>query len=119
MKKSGPTNPVTQDLIDNIEKLYKKDKAPFWKALLKHLGRSTRIRAEVNVGKLAKYAGKEILVVPGKVLAMGEVTKPFKVAALAYSDTAKAKLDASKVEAMSLDDFIRKSPKASGVKIIV
>ena len=50
---------------------------------------------------------------------MGDVPKSLKVAALAYSDGARKKLEDSKVEFMSIEDLLKKNPKAKGVKLIV
>jgi large subunit ribosomal protein L18e len=120
MKRTGPTNPIIQDLINEIKKVYVKDKVPFYKALLKQLSKPSRARAQVNIGKLDLLADKDlILVVPGKVLSVGEITKSFKVAALSFSQNALEKLNASKIEIMYLEDLIKKAPKAKGVKLVI
>ncbi len=112
-------NPETIELLRSVRDVSRKEKAPFWKALLKHLEKPARIRAEVNIGKLNMFSGKETLVVPGKVLSMGDITGVFEVAALAYSDGARAKLEASKIKFMSLEELLKKNPKAKGVRIII
>ena len=119
MKRTGPMNAETIGLLRSIRDVNRKEKVPFWKALIGHLEKSARRRAEVNIGKLNMFSGKETLVVPGKVLSMGNITKVFEVAALAYSDGAKAKMDASKIKYMSLDELLKKNPKAKAVKIII
>ena len=58
------------------------------------------------------------MVVPGKVLSMGELNKKVKVIALSFSSGAKEKLLKSKHEISTLLEEVKKNPEAKGVNIL-
>ena len=60
----------------------------------------------------------ETIVVPGKVLSQGEITKKIKIAALSFSEKAKEKLLKSKSEILNILEEIKKNPEAKGIKIL-
>ena len=60
----------------------------------------------------------DVIVIPGKVLSTGELTKKIKIVALSISQIAKESLKESKSEFIPLIEEIRKNPKAEGVKIL-
>ncbi len=75
--------------------------------------------AETNLDKINKEAKEgEIIVVPGKVLAQGEINKKIKVVALSFSEAARDKLKDSKSEVITILEEIKKNPSAKGIKII-
>ena len=50
-------------------------------------------KVEVNIWKINKYTKKgEVVIVPGKVLGDGTLDHPVKVAAKAFSESAKKKI---------------------------
>ena len=112
---TGPTNPTLKGLIGQM----KKNKAPFWQRLAKELERPTRQRRAVNVDHLEEQAKnpKEILVIPGKVLAEGIYTKKNTIAAWQFSQKAKEHIQKS-AKTMSLQELLKENPKAKGVRII-
>lgn len=61
---------------------------------------------------------KEVVVVPGKVLAAGKIDHPIIIAALSFSDKAEQKIRAVRGKCLALEDLIRKNPVGSNVKII-
>jgi len=116
-KKSNP-NLVT--LIDVLLNESAKNDAAIWKDVAERLAKPTRLHAEINVSKIEKYAkADEYVVVPGKVLGGGSITKPVKVAALSFSETAKRKIAEAGGKCMKIDELIRENPKGSGVRIMV
>ena len=73
----------------------------------------------VNLDKIDKESKLgDVIVVPGKVLSQGDVTKKIKVVALDFSSNAKEKLAQSKSEMVKLIDEIKKNPEAKGIKIL-
>ena len=60
----------------------------------------------------------EIIVIPGKVLSDGEITKKLKIIALAFSEKAKEKILKSNSEYSYIIEEIKKNPEAKGIKII-
>ena len=103
-----------QDLILNL----KKTKAKIWLRVASDLEKPTRIRREVNLYKINKSTRDgETAVVPGKVLAIGNLEKPITVAAFRFSADAKEKIN-KKGKAISIAELLKSNPKGSKVRII-
>ena len=115
MKRRGPTNLQLRKLTD----LLRKQKKGIWKRLAEDLSRPARIRREVNVSTINRYAKKgETVAVPGKVLSDGHIEHGVTVAAFAFSKTAKEKIEKAGGKAISLSELISKHPDAKGVRIL-
>ena len=56
MKKTGPTNPNTKDLITELKKKSYEHKSKLWKRIAEELSKPTRQRRTVNLYKINKYA---------------------------------------------------------------
>ena len=113
------SNPKLVTLIDVLLSESAKNDAAIWKDVAERLARPRKLHAEVNVSKIEKYAkADEYVVVPGKVLGSGSVTKPVKVAALSFSETAKRKIVEAGGKCMRIDELLRENPKGSGVRIM-
>ncbi len=98
------SNPNLVRLIDEMLAMDKR----VWKDVAKRVARPTRTHAEVNLSKLERHVSNdEIAVVPGKVLGGGELTKPIKVAALAFSESAKRKIEAAGGECIGLKEAMQ------------
>ena len=118
MKKGKLTNTHLRRLIGELEELSKKEKVNNWKRVAKDLSKSARQRREVNVYKINKCAKKgETVVVPGKVLALGEVDHEVSVAAWNFSEIAKKKISV-KGKALDIQELMKTNPKGKGVRII-
>jgi len=111
----GVENPVVQKTIVFLEKAGKKNKARIWKRVAEMIKGRRRGRREVNLSGLAKFSGT--IVVPGKVLGRGE-GKAVQVAALAFSATAREKIEKAGGKAMAIPELVESNPKGSNVKII-
>ncbi|MEK6959431.1 MAG: 50S ribosomal protein L18e [archaeon] len=82
-----------QLLIASLEKLSRKTKKPIWGDLAERLGKPTRHNVVINLfelDKLAKQFSGKTLIVPGKVLATGELTEKAKIVAVQASEKAVA-----------------------------
>jgi large subunit ribosomal protein L18e len=76
-------------------------------------------RININLNKLNEKAKEgETIVVPGKVLSQGEISKKIKVVAFAFSEKAKEKILKAKGEVSTISEEIKKNPDAKGIKII-
>ena len=76
-------------------------------------------RVNVNLNKINENAKEgEIVVVPGKVLAQGEIDKKIKVVAFSFSGKAKEKILKAKGEVSTILEEIKKNPDAKGIKIL-
>ncbi len=118
--KKGPENPEHIQLIALCEKKMRKEKKPVYTLLLKYLRRPRRRKVEVNVKKLEVFSkDKELIIVPGKVLGIGELKKPIKVAALSFSSSAIEKIKRSKGEYFYLLDLFKSNKKLENVRVII
>lgn len=88
-KPTGPTNPTTNKLIME----FGKKKEACFKKIARELKKSARSKKGVNISKINNIAqANESVVIPGKVLSIGEIKKPVNVYALSYSAAAKSKI---------------------------
>ena len=93
--------------------------APIWLDVADHLAKSRSQRVAVNLSKINRHTKKaDVVVVPGKLLASGNIDHAVTVAAFDISDTAKAKLEAVKAKYITIPELLEKNPKGSNVKII-
>ena len=117
VKRTGPTNPELNSLIEELKKK-SLDGAKLWKRLAKDLGKPTRQRRIVNIYKINKFAREgETVVVPGKVLNLGELDKKINVAAFSFSDKAREKIN-KVAQTMSINELIAKNPEGKKVRIL-
>ena len=112
-KISRKTNPAFSKTLTNA----RKNEA--WVKLSNALSGPTRLQASVNLEQIDKEskAGDTILV-PGKVLSSGNITKKIRICALGISSSAREKLKASKSEFVTIDQEVKDNPKAQGIKVV-
>ena len=90
-----------------------------WFNVAEILSGPRRKRVNLNIGEIGeKVKEGEKVVVPGKVLSQGEITKKMKIIAFNFSEKTKDKLLKSRCEILSILDEIKKNPEAKGVKIL-
>ena len=120
VKRTGPTNIHLRKLIRNLERISTKNNAKIWKYVADLLAKPRRNRVEVNIGKIDRFSKEnDVIVVPGKVLGSGTLTKKVKIAAWRFSETALAKIKDAGAEAVKIEELARDNPKGTQVKIIV
>lgn len=106
------TNPEKVELIIKL----KKQKDKFWLDVANKLANPKTKQVEVNLDKLEKLTkDKEIVLVPGKILGKGNLTKKITLAAFSLTSSAKEKLKDVKV--VSIEDLFKE--KASNIKLII
>lgn len=103
-----------------LRRAYRETKRPIWRAVREMISGSSRSRlSRVNVGKINRLASEgDVIVVPGKVLGSGSVDKRLIVGALAFSASAKRKIESAGGEALSIEELVRTHADAKGVKLI-
>lgn len=112
MKKSKKDNPV---LLSVIERLLK-EKKPIWKRVARDLSKPRRQKVEVNISRLEEKAPSDSTVlVPGKVLGSGNLTKKLGVAAFSFSNTAKSAIEKAGGKTMRIDELCESRPDGKGV----
>lgn len=106
-------------LLGALHKASRKEKVGLWLDLAQRLERPSRSHAEVNLSRIARVAPKgSTIVVPGKVLGAGALTHAVTVAAFSFSGSARAKIEASGGQTLSIAQLIEKIPSGSKVKIV-
>jgi len=110
MKRTGPTNPNTKKIIEDLFNQGHKEKSKFKINLAKQLSVPTRQRAKVNLVKLQRVCKEnEIIVVPGKVLSYGILTKPLTVSALSFSDMASKKIQNAGGKIITITELVKQT----------
>ena len=117
-KRTKPTNPILQNLIHELKKRSNEQSVNLWKRIAIDLEKPTRQRRIVNVYKINKYTKEnETVVVPGKVLAVGDLDHNVTVAAFTFSGAAQEKIN--KVgKAMPISELIQEDPKGKRIRIL-
>ena len=107
------TSPV---LVETIGEALKH---PSWREVAKFLSSSTRNFESINLFEIDKRSKEgDTVVVLGKVLSKGELTKKVRICALGISDNAREKLRKSKSEIVSVLEEIKKNPRGEGIRLI-
>lgn len=90
-----------------------------WIKIAQILSGPTKKYSSINLFEIDKKSTPgDIIIIPGKVLSKGDLTKKIRICALSISKEAKEKLKSTKSEFVLLKEEIKKNPKAEGVKMI-
>ena len=113
------SNPVLRRASVMLERAGRKEKAPIWDKASAMLSGPTKNRIEVNLGRISRIAADgEAVFVPGKVLGTGVLDHKLTVGAFSFSSSAKSKIESSGGSALSVEEFLKKYPKGSGVRLV-
>jgi len=112
-------NDQLMGLVTALKTLAIEKKKALWKTIAVELTKPTKNKREVNIYKLEKYTKEgDIIIVPGKVLGTGALSKKLTVAALQFSESAKQKIQSNKGDVLSIEELMKKHPNAKGVRIM-
>lgn len=104
------------ELVETIIACKKNEK---WMQVGQLISVPRRKRISINLDMIDQESkAGETVIVPGKVLSQGELSKKIKLVALNFSKTAEEKLSRAKVEFSKLNAEIKKNPDAKGIKIL-
>lgn len=118
-KRTGPTNLELRSLIEELKKKHYSDNRPIWKRIAKDLERPTRNRRAVNLSRINRYTKEnETVIVPGKVLASGDLNHSLVIAAWRFSGQAIDKIKKANARAISIYDLVKENPEGKNVRII-
>ncbi len=113
------TNPRLKDLVADLHRVARETGADVWKDVAERLEKPRRRHAEVNLGRIDRYAGEdETVVVPGKVLGSGALRDGVTVAAVDFSSTAETKIEAADGEVLALEQYVERNPDGSNVRVV-
>jgi large subunit ribosomal protein L18e len=113
------SNPLLRRTLVLLERAGKKEKASVWSVASEMLSRPASLKVEVNLGRISRMAKDgEAIFVPGKVLGSGLIDKKVTLGAFVFSSSARSKIQAAGGSALSVDQFVKKFPDGSGVKLV-
>ena len=119
MRETKTTNLQLINLIHLLKKESREKQAPIWLDIADHLSKSRSQRVAVNLSKINRHTKPEdIVVVPGKLLASGNINHAVTVASFSISDKARVKLEVVKAKYITIPELLVKNPKGSNVRII-
>jgi large subunit ribosomal protein L18e len=112
------TNPRLDSLIADLKSAARSSGGEVWSDVAERLEKPRRTHAEVNLGRIDRYAREdETVVVPGKVLGSGALRTDVTVAAVDFSGTAETKID-QVGETMKLEQALEQNPEGSNVRVV-
>lgn len=119
MRNSRKTNPHLETLISELKAISRDNDAPIWRTIATKLEKPARNWAEVNIASIDKYAQpKESIIIAGKLLGHGTISKPVTVAAYSASESAIKKVEGAGGKFISIIELTKQNPKGSGIKIM-
>jgi large subunit ribosomal protein L18e len=113
------SNPLLRRTSVMLERAGKKEKAPIWLEASSMLSAPANNAVEVNLGRISRMTGAgEAVFVPGKVLGTGVIDRKLIIGAFAFSSAARSKIESSGGSALTIEEFLKKYPKGSGVRLV-
>ena len=104
------------ELVDTIIQARKNGA---WKRVSEILSSPRKNKMEKNLNKINEESKEgETVIIPGKVLSMGELNKKIKIIAFGFSKSAEEKILKAGGKISTILDEIKKNPDAKGVKIL-
>ena len=90
-----------------------------WFEIAHVLSSPARKRIVLNIEEIDReIKSGERVVIPGKVLSQGEITKKAEIIAIGFSEKAKEKLLKAGCKTSNLLEEIKKNPEAKNIKIL-
>ena len=113
-KVTGPSNYYHRKLIRDLWKT----KRRIWKKVSKKLSGPRRNQVEANLYRINKKTkNNDVIVVPGKILGLGELNHKLTIACLTFSKSAKKKIEASGSKLISIEELLEQNPKGESIKV--
>ena len=111
MKKTQTTNQVLFDTIRDLTKYSTKKGVKVYRAVDNKLSAPASQRAQVNVGHIDRIAKDgEVLIVAGKLLGDGQISKKVTVVAFSASKSAQEKIIAVGGKFLTIKEHLAKKP---------
>lgn len=113
------TNPNLVRLINDLKEKAREEEAPIWRDVAERLEKPSSNWAEINLSNIQRHAEEgEKIVVPGKVLGAGFLTKKVSVGSFKFSNSARKGIKEAGGESLTIRELAERNPNGSGVKII-
>ncbi len=111
---TGPSNYYVRKLIRDLWK----SRTKIWRKISKKLSGPRRNKVISNLYRINKKTKEnDVIVIPGKVLGMGELNHNLTIACLECSNSARKKINSSGSKLISIEELLEQNPKGSGVKV--
>ncbi len=112
-------NQKLAELISLLKEISAKQEVKLWRRVALDLEKPSKNRRVVNLTRINRYCkDNDVIIIPGKVLSMGSLDKKLTIAAYNFSKKALEKINKSGSKAVSINDLIKKNPKAKNIRII-
>ncbi len=107
---------LNPELVETIKKS-KKNKN--WLEIASLLSAPRRRKISMNLDEIDREVKEgDTVVVAGKVLGTGNLSKKARIVALSFSEMARRKLKANKCEVANINEEIKINPSARGIKVL-
>ncbi|MHA2401198.1 MAG: 50S ribosomal protein L18e [Promethearchaeota archaeon] len=111
---TGPSNYYHRKLIRDLWKT----KIKIWRKISKKLSSPRKNRVAPNLYRINKKTKEnDVIIVPGKVLGMGDLDHALTIACLECSKSARQKIESSGSKLLSIEELLGQNPKGMGVKV--
>jgi large subunit ribosomal protein L18e len=118
-KRHIKTNPELNRLISELYNLSVRENAPIWRTVALRLEGSLANRPVINLSRLDRLVNSgDSVIVPGKVLGSGRISKKITVSAYAISSSARAKLEKAGCQIHDIETVANANPKGSGLRLM-
>lgn len=113
-KVTGPSNYYVRKLVRDLWKT----KRRIWKKVSKKISGPRRNRVEANLYRINKKTkNNDVIVIPGKILGIGDLDHKLTIACLSSSKSAKKKIEASGSKLITINELLEQNPKGENVKV--
>lgn len=118
-KKTRKTDPNLLSIIERLRRESYKNNAPVWRDIADRLMKPSSQWAEVNLSKIERNASEnDQIIVPGKLLGAGVISKKVNVAAFKCSKAARVKIAKAGGKSISIEEMLESNPKGSNLRIM-
>jgi len=102
-----------------VETIISAKKKKAWLKVAHLISTPKRKQLALNLEDIdAQAKDNETIVVPGKVLGTGEITKKIRIVGLSFSTSAVEKLEKAKIKFSELAEEIKSNPDAKDIRIL-
>jgi len=113
------TNSELNDTVSFLKVKARENKAKIWSVTAEQLSRPRARRAVLDLTHISRVSKPEaVVLVPGKVLASGNLKHPVTVGAFQFSHDARLKIEKAGGKCVGIKEFVAKYPKGSNVHIL-
>ena len=110
------TNQPVLKMAKELKKASRKNDAPIWSTLAKFALKPSSAKRTVNLNKINELTKEnDIVVIPGKVLGTGNISKKITLCSFSISLSAAKKILDSGGKILNFEDMIEEFPTGKGV----